>query len=159
MDNLRIELTSRPSVKQWHQKQAEAREAEDKLHDLIVMRKESSELQSQRKHMSSKEKMSVDKRNYEMGLWVLDSLPGEVAKEALKAVCRELGLNDISEVQPALLKLKTVVGAVPRMERFITQVCSFIFRCEEESEKQRKGSDKQGKHYGSMEDVLPLLER
>ena len=130
------------------------------------MRRESAELQSQRKHMSSKEKMQVDKKNYDMGLWILDSLPSEVTKEALKGVCRELGLSDVSEVLPALLKLKTVVGAVPRMERFITQVCSFIFKCEGEADrnKKRRGSgvwnkDRQGKQYSSMEDALPLLDR
>ena len=166
MDNLRIELTSRPSVKQWHQQQLETREAEEKLHDLIVMRRESAELHGQRKHMSSKEKMCVDKKNYEMGLWILDSLPSEVTKEALRSVCRELGLSDVSEVQPALVKLKTVVGAVPRMERFITQVCNFIFRCEEEAVARHDGRgrdrdrDRQGRQQsGSMEDVLPLLER
>ena len=130
------------------------------------MRKESVELQGQRKHMSCKEKIQVDKRNYDMGLWILDSLPSEVTKEALKGVCRELGLSDISEILPALIKLKTVVGAVPRMERFITQVCSFIFKCEGEADrnKKRRGSgvwnkDRQGRQYSSMEDALPLLER
>lgn len=121
-DNLRIELSSRPSAKQWMQKQSELVESESKLRDLIVMRREKAELQGERKHMTVKQKVAMDKSNFELELWALDSLPQEVTKDALKAVCRELGLSDISDIQPALIKLKAVVGAVPRMEKFITKV-------------------------------------
>jgi hypothetical protein len=119
---LRLDLSSRPTVKQWTQKQKELTECESKLHDLIVMRRESAELMGDRKNMTVKQKVLMDKRNFELGLWVLDSLPNEVTKNSLKAVCRELGLTDIGDIQPSIIKLKTVVGAVPRMERFITEV-------------------------------------
>lgn len=119
---MRLDLSSRPTVKQWTQKQKELSECESKLHDLIVMRRESAELMGDRKNMTVKQKVLMDKRNFELGLWVLDSLPHEVTKNSLKAVCRELGLTDIGDIQPSIIKLKTVVGAVPRMERFITEV-------------------------------------
>jgi hypothetical protein len=122
VDSLRLDLSSRPTVKQWTQKQKELTECESKLHDLIVMRRESAELMGDRKNMTVKQKVLMDKRNFELGLWVLDSLPNEVTKNSLKAVCRELGLTDIGDIQPSIIKLKTVVGAVPRMERFITEV-------------------------------------
>ena len=104
------------------QKQSELVESESKLRDLIVMRREKAELQGERKHMTVKQKVAMDKSNFELELWALDSLPQEVTKDALKAVCRELGLSDISDIQPALIKLKAVVGTVPRMEKFITKV-------------------------------------
>ena len=104
------------------QKQSELVESESKLRDLIVMRRERAELQGERKHMTVKQKVAMDKSNFELELWALDSLPQEVTKDALKAVCRELGLSDISDIQPALIKLKAVVGTVPRMEKFITKV-------------------------------------
>jgi hypothetical protein len=53
---------------------------------------------------------------------LLDSIPGAVAKEALKGVCRQLDLRDISDIPYALERLRSVVEAVPRMERFIDQV-------------------------------------
>jgi hypothetical protein len=39
----------------------------------------------------------------------------------------QLDISEISEIQPALVKLKAVVKSVPRMERFIAQVCNFVF--------------------------------
>jgi hypothetical protein len=39
----------------------------------------------------------------------------------------QLDISEISEIQPALVKLKAVVKSVPRMERFISQVCNFVF--------------------------------
>jgi hypothetical protein len=105
------------------QKQSELAESESKLRDLIVMRREKVELQGERKHMSVKQRVLMDKNNFELELWALDSLPQEITRDALKAVCRELGLSDISDIQPAIMKLKAVVGAVPRMEKFITKVC------------------------------------
>jgi hypothetical protein len=56
------------------------REAEAKLRDVIVMRSESAELAAARKHVGSKERMQIDKHNYQMGLVLLDSLPQAVAK-------------------------------------------------------------------------------
>lgn len=32
----------------------------------------------------------VDKRNHELGLWLLDSLPKATMKEVLQTVCREV---------------------------------------------------------------------
>ena len=125
-DNLQLELSARPTVKAMRDKERDCRALESRLHDIVVMRKESAELEGLRKHMSAKDRMAADRRNYEMGLYLLDSLPQEVAKESLKMICRELDLSDISDVQPALQKLKTVVEAVPRMERFITKVCGLV---------------------------------
>jgi hypothetical protein len=40
----------------------------------------------------------------------------------------QLDISEISEIQPSLVKLKAVVKTVPRMERFISQVCGFVFQ-------------------------------
>lgn len=34
--------------------------------------------------------LQVDKRNHELGLWLLDSLPKATMKEVLQTVCREV---------------------------------------------------------------------
>ena len=73
-------------------------------------------------------------------------------KDALQAVCRELDIHDISEIQLCLSKLKAVVKTVPRMERFIAQVCGFLFQKEEQLH--------QGKQLQlAMDDVPRILSR
>ena len=143
---MRAELVTRPTVKQWTSKLRELSESEGKRLDLVAIRRESLEVLAERerenkRHMSVHQQVLTDKRNDQSDLWVLDSLSSEHTKNALKAVCRELGLTDVGDIQPSLIKLKAVVGAVPRMERFITQVqssaeCvssllffSLVFRC------------------------------
>jgi hypothetical protein len=120
IENLRLQLDSRPTVRQWTQAQRERESLEERLHDLILLRGESSEIAMWRKHLSTSERIKVDRRNHELGLWLLDSLPKTTMKEVLQAVCRELDITEISEIQPSLVKLKAVVKAVPRMERYST---------------------------------------
>jgi hypothetical protein len=38
----------------------------------------------------------VDKRNHELGLWLLDSLPKATMKEVLQSVCREVSNSMLS---------------------------------------------------------------
>jgi len=120
IESLRLQLDSRPTVRQWTQAQRERESLEERLHDLILLRGESSEIAMWRKHLSTSERIKVDRRNHELGLWLLDSLPKTTMKEVLQAVCRELDITEISEIQPSLVKLKAVVKAVPRMERYST---------------------------------------
>ena len=157
VENLRLELETRPSPKQWADKEKEVREVEEKLHDLVMMRGEAAELEAWRKHMSVSDRIKIDKRNHELGLWVLDSLPKAVTKEVLQSVCRELDVSDVSEVAPSLQKLKAVVKAVPRMEKFITQVCTYLFE-RDRSILELQGRGLNGKDKPSMEDVLPVLQ-
>ena len=87
-----------------------------------MLRGEAAEIQMWRKHLSTKDRIKIDKKNHELGLWLLDALPKTVMKEVLQTVCRELDINEISEIQPSLVKLKAVVKTVPRMAEFIEQV-------------------------------------
>jgi hypothetical protein len=64
---------------------------EEKLHDLILLRGEAAEISMWRKHLSTADRIKVDKRNHELGLWLLDSLPKATMKEVLQTVCREVG--------------------------------------------------------------------
>lgn len=126
-DNLKLELESRPTVKRLKQKELEVESLEAKLHDLIMLRGESAEISSWRKHLQTSERIKIDKRNHELGLWLIEALPKTVMKETLQAVCRELDVTEISEIQPSLCKLKAAVRVIPRMEHFITQICEFVF--------------------------------
>jgi hypothetical protein len=71
-------------------------------------------------------------------------------KEVLETCCRELDVNDISEVQPSIAKLKAVVKAVPRMERFISTTCNYVF--------QRAQDSPLVPTKPTMEDVIPVLK-
>jgi hypothetical protein len=127
IENLRMELDTRPSMKAWNTKKKEMKEIEDKLHDVVMMRGESAELSSWRKHLPTSERIKADRRNHELGLWILESLPKSVMKEVLENTCRELDINDISEITNCIKKLKAVVHQVPRMQKFISNTCDFVF--------------------------------
>jgi hypothetical protein len=154
IDNLRIELDSRPTVHQWTQKVSEVSELENQLHNMIVMRDDAAELSSWKKHLSTRDRILVDKRNHELRLWVLDSLPKAVMKETLQNICRECDVSEISEISVCISKLKAVVSTVPRMEKFITSVCNYVFN---RSAPLHSEGDEIVRP--AMEDVIPVLKR
>ena len=63
---------------------------EERLHDLILLRGEAAEIRMWRKHLTTADRIKVDRRNHELGLWLLDSLPKATMKEVLQTVCREV---------------------------------------------------------------------
>jgi hypothetical protein len=154
IENLRIELEGRPTVRAFSQKQREVKELESKLHDVIMMRKEAAEVASWRKHLSTSDRIKVDKRNHQLGLWIIESIPTAVVKEVLQAACRELDISDISELQPSISKLKAVVKLVPRMEAFIARLCGFVF--DRQAPRHPEGDVKE---EPSMEDALPIMKK
>ena len=157
IENLRNELETRPSHKQWSRAQREIQELEHKVNDLVLLRGESEEIAQWRKHLSTTERIKVDKKNHELGLWLLESLPKTIMKETLQMVCRELDLSEISEIQASLTKLKAVVRMVPRMERFIAKISNFIFDSNE-ALLERVGI-RHEQVDKSMEAVFPIVRR
>lgn len=155
LENLKLELNARPTVRQWKNKIAEFEEMEGKVHDLVMMRGNTAEINGWRKHLETSERIKIDKRNHDLGLWLLESLPKTVMKEVLQTICRELDVSDVSEIQPCLVKLKSVVKAVPRMERFIIQVCNFIHQRDKVSPNSIH-TDSPGRP--TMERVFPVLK-
>ena len=156
MENLRLELDARPTCKQWAQNLRELKELEEKLHDTIMLRNESAEIESWRKHLNTRDRIKADRRNFELGLWLIDSLPKAVMKEALQTVCRELSVSDISDIKPALDKLKAVMTTVPRMERFISDVCSFVFQKAKRVTDEHNNVSQGDKPM--IEEILPILK-
>jgi hypothetical protein len=94
----------------------------------------------------------VDKKSHALGLQqCMAHLPADVMRDVLAALCRDLSLHDVALLQAAVRKLQAVVRAVPRMERFITELCTFVLAKEEE----------EGRGHGTrdMEDVIHTLKR
>lgn len=154
IESLRIELDGRPSVRAFSQKQKEVTELESKLHDVVMMRKEAAEVASFKKYLSTSDRIKADKRNHELGLWIIESVPTAVVKEILQSACRELDISDISELQPSIVKLKSVVRTVPRIEAFATKLCGFVF------DRQRPTyPEGDVKEDPVLEDVFPIIKK
>ena len=154
IENLRIELDGRPSMRAFAQKQKEVTELESKLHDVIMMRKEAAEVASFKKYLSTGDRIKADKRNHQLGLWIIESIPTAVVKEVLQSACRELDISDISLLQSSIAKLKSVVSTVPRIEAFVTQLCSYVFD-------RQKPTYPEGdiREEPTIEDVLPIIKK
>lgn len=126
VENLNLELESRPTVKQWRAALQQIQEFEERIRDLISYRKESSAMESWKSHLSTAERMKIDKKNHELGIWLIESLPKASLVEIVQLVCRELDLSNVADVHPSLKKLKAVVRMVPQMEKIIHKVLTFL---------------------------------
>lgn len=119
-----------------------------------MMKGEAEELMNWRKHLSTSDRIKADRRNHELKLWLLESLPKSVMQEVLQSLCRELDVSDVSELLPGIVKMKTVIRAVPRMEQFITTVCNFVFQKD-----RPRHAEGDINTRPVMEDALPILKR
>lgn len=155
VENLQLELQSRPAVSEWKRKLNEISEMEKKLHDVVMMRNESKEIDAWRKHLSTADRIKADRRNHELKLWVLETLPKTVMQDVLKATCRELDISDISDIQTSIVKLKAVVRSIPRMEKFISNICNFILQ----REVTLHPEDQKGASKPVMEDALVAVQK
>eukprot|EP01041_Mallomonas_annulata_P004569 gene4569-9080_t len=126
-ENLQLELSTRPTLKQWMAKQNEVKVMEEKLQSAVSTRREMDEYEKWKRHLSTSDRIRADKKNHELQLWLLDTLPRVVMKDTLQALCRSLDLSELSEIVPCVEKLKAVVGLVPRLESFVSKVCNFVF--------------------------------
>jgi len=66
------------SLSKWNETRRELQGMEDKMHDMVMQRGEASELAMWRKHLSTSERIRIDKKNHELGLYLIDSLPKQV---------------------------------------------------------------------------------
>jgi hypothetical protein len=75
-------------------------------------------------------------------------------QEVLQNLCREMDVSDVSEIHAGIVKMKTVIRAVPRMEQFITSVCNFVFQKDRPRHPEGDINTRP-----SMEDAIPILNR
>jgi hypothetical protein len=59
IEYLRLQLESRPTMRQWSQAQRDRELLEEKLHDLVLLRGESAEIAMWRKHLSTQDRIKV----------------------------------------------------------------------------------------------------
>jgi hypothetical protein len=155
-DNLKLELKSRPSVRAWTNSQRCIQDLEYKLEAAVDSAKEAEDVRELRKYMGTRALIERDRINYKLHLDSLDALPREIAKEILQETCRELQVSDVSLIGSSIRKMTKVLLMVPRLERFVQDVASFVFR-QEASEPRLATEAVLSQH--SMEEVVPILVR
>jgi hypothetical protein len=124
--NLLSEIESRPSLAEWKMAQQKIFHLEQKVKNALQYRNDQIEIFQWKKHLPTNEQIYMDKKNHELQLWMIESLPDSVMKEIIQALCRELDLQDYADILPSVKKLKSVVLTVPKMEHFIATISAFV---------------------------------
>ncbi|RLN70998.1 hypothetical protein BBJ28_00002498 [Nothophytophthora sp. Chile5] len=153
--NLTLEAESRPSIRDYRLGQRRIHQLERQVAENKLALEEASDLNELRKYMGTKELVERDRLNHRLHLNRLNTLPRETTLEIVKHVCRVLHLTDITLIAPSLDKLCSVVAAVPRMEKFIRDVCGFVFLHVNDDLDARDA----GKATFELEQVLPTLQQ
>ncbi|DAZ94691.1 TPA: hypothetical protein N0F65_000006 [Lagenidium giganteum] len=151
--NLALEVESRPSIRDYRLSQRRIHLLERQLSEHKLALEEAKDINELRRYMGTKELIDRDRTNHRLQLNRLNSLPRETTLEVVKDVCRLLNLTDITMITPSIEKLCNVVKAVPRMEKFIRDVCGFVFFHQDPD---GRGNNQQ---TGSLEEVIPTLQQ
>lgn len=70
--------------------------------------------------------MRRDKELYRLGLVSMERYPKDVVVTLLQDACIAVEVDDATRLPAALLRLLRVVAAVPRLERFVSDVCQVL---------------------------------
>lgn len=152
--NLALEAESRPSIRDYRLSQRRIHELERQVAESKLALQEATDLHELRRYMGTKELVERDRLDHRLHLNRLNALPRETTLEVVKEVCRVLNLTDITRITPSLEKLCRVVAAVPRMEKFIRDVCGFVFLSGGAADSARADADPPFE----LERVVPTLQ-
>mmetsp|Transcript_19203 Transcript_19203/g.24427 ORF Transcript_19203/g.24427 Transcript_19203/m.24427 type:complete len:498 (+) Transcript_19203:1609-3102(+) len=75
---------------------------------------------------STRTQIRKDRVNHMLGLNRLTALPKDTAHEILQSLCRVLTLSDPELLVPSVQKMTWVIQAMPRLEKFVKDVASFV---------------------------------
>ena len=150
--NMLLELNSRPTVKQQRVAEKRIDELERKLYAAVEAASEQSDVRELRKMTGTKALIGADKLNHRLRLERLDAIPREISKEILKEACRELEVSDVTLIAPCIRKMSKAMLLLPRLERFVNDVCGFVLKAGD-------GGGGGGGGKRSMEEVMPILKK
>ena len=125
--NLRLELESRPQVRDIRRAQRRIHLLERKIKEVVEDREDEREADDLRRFTDTRELIRRDKENHRLKLHRLVGLSAAPQLTSFKQCAVFLGINESSQVAPAVQKMQTVVLAVPRMQSFIAQVCDLAY--------------------------------
>ncbi len=124
---LHHDLQSRPSLKAYNQVKYNLQECETKLsHYILYYNNQGKVEKSYKQHLPTQDAMRIDKLNHALHLYGLDDLSKDILLDIIKSICRELHLQDITDIQPCIQKLKAAMLSIPIMEKYIIEVNSYI---------------------------------
>ncbi|TYZ61057.1 hypothetical protein PybrP1_002662 [[Pythium] brassicae (nom. inval.)] len=156
--NLALEAESRPSIRDYRLSQRRIHQLERQVAESKLALQEATDLHELRRYMGTKALVERDRLDHRLHLNRLNALPRETTLEVVKEVCRVLNLTDITRISPSLEKLCRVVAAVPRMEKFIRDVCGFVFLSGATPAADGTGADPDADPHFELERVLPTLQ-
>ena len=137
LDSFKLELASRPTLRNWRELQEERETLEQKLR-IAEETAERLELKENNIFVPAKDKnarlkdtralMHEDKLNHKLGLAsrTFQNMPHSVAVQTVRDLCRELTLSDPELLYPAVQKLIWIVKAMPKLETFAKGVSRFV---------------------------------
>ncbi len=159
VDNLSLELQARPTMKKWREVLQQLQESEEKISDLLTYRKEELSLESWRRKLPTAERIKIDKKNHDLGIWLMESLPKTTLVETVQLICRELDLSNVADLHPSLKKLKAVVRVVPQMEKVLSKILIFLGDRNKILLEQLRIGDIDDDGLFSITHIMPTLER
>ncbi len=153
LENMKQELSLRPSVAEFSERGYRIEELELNLAERVTKAREAYDVNRLRRHYDTKELIRRDKENAKLGLKVIDSLPLHTLREVAKEACRQLGVSDTGEIGPSIAKLTKVVLAIPRLSDFASKICTCVLE---------DGLSEEGSvinpTYGSLETAIKKVQ-
>ncbi|KAH9101429.1 hypothetical protein LEN26_015235 [Aphanomyces euteiches] len=122
--NLHLEVEARPTIRDYKATQRRALLLERQLSSQTLAMKEANNIEELRKYIGTAELIRRDKTNAKLQLNRLNTLPKDTCVEIIQDICRQLELTDITLIGPSVAKMISVVQAIPRLEKFVRDVCT-----------------------------------
>ena len=119
-------LKGRPSAKQWRAAERTISELEGRLAETTDAARRAARTSALRRYVGTAELVRRDKLDYALSLQDLDALPKAVAVECVRELCRDLKLQDVADVAPAVRKLSEATLRLPRLLKFAVDACALL---------------------------------
>jgi hypothetical protein len=100
LENSRLELESRPTLRQWREAKQEIKDLTQRLLDSDRLMRDHKDVGMLRKYSSVGAAAAQDRDNYRLALHTIDALPKEYTKEVYSysygfLLCCEYYINDV----------------------------------------------------------------
>ena len=115
VDELRMELDARPSLAEWRRVRKRAGAAENKLR-----RAEAAPAPA------PAPKVATDKAYYDLGLYRIDTIGAETAREHLRGVLRTFRVKSLDALGGALERARAADRAAPALRYFLAEVSARV---------------------------------
>ncbi|KAL0019238.1 hypothetical protein WJX79_004955 [Trebouxia sp. C0005] len=135
--SLILELDARPTAKQYKSLQRQMDILERRLNDSKTQglgeTAEEGELELGSKvlgnaPLTTRERIRRDRELHRLGLNLVERIPKDVLIDLVQDVCISLEVADPTSLPAAISKVLRVLATLPRLERFVGEVCEAVYR-------------------------------